>query len=286
MQALLLRLFFSTIYILCPVVSPRQIKSLIRACEHPSGEDDITRLVGQAMMFASFPHLKPADFSRTDFDDIRTGQAYLFGQVKQRFARVEQSLDGSTELVQVALLLSFWSPYDASTEVNTFWARTAVHYATRANIDQSEIPSEFLLWWCCVVRSRTLALGLRRPQKLAAVATPPLPNAHHFKHLISTDKGKPSPQQICAARAFVAICKLAAILEYVGIVNNPNMSWNPWRAPKTVDTYTDTYVKLSQVEGWLDELGLEVCLIMRQSSTDSPGPQFRAALLCLRVMIQ
>jgi hypothetical protein len=214
------------------------------------------------------------------------GQAYIFHQVRQRFVRVETQHEGRLEMVQVALLLTLWSPYDSSSQVNTFWLDKALHHASKAKLQWSKRPEHRTLWWCCVVRNRTMALGLRRPHKLTVLSTPLMPILSDFEHLIDSSQEKVGKRQICMARAFICMCKLAGIVKSIAIINNPNLSWNSWKNIEVAGSASTTFMRLSIVDGWLDALEEEVDSVRRQALTDNPTSPFEAALHTIRIMIQ
>jgi hypothetical protein len=72
----------------------------------------------------------------------------------------------------VTLLLSLWTPCDPEPQVNSYWVNRAFHHARTANLpdilrrDIASQPRSSLLWECCLIRDRMLALALRRPERL------------------------------------------------------------------------------------------------------------------------
>jgi hypothetical protein len=75
-------------------------------------------------------------------------------------------------LTQVALLLSLWTPCDPERQVNSYWVNRAFIHARAANLAHTSKhyitsqPRSRLLWECCLIRDRMLALALRRPERL------------------------------------------------------------------------------------------------------------------------
>lgn len=76
-------------------------------------------------------------------------------------------------IAQAALLLSFWTPpLDAVDEMpNARWLSIAIENSLKAKAHiasgthrpmTDESGALRRLWWCCIIRDRTLALGLRR----------------------------------------------------------------------------------------------------------------------------
>lgn len=56
-------------------------------------------------------------------------------------------------------------------KINSYWLGTAIHFARSAGVDRyqtidkgsSKRGTLKRLWWCCILRDRCMALGLRRP---------------------------------------------------------------------------------------------------------------------------
>ncbi|UPL02999.1 hypothetical protein LCI18_013933 [Fusarium solani-melongenae] len=146
--------------------------------------DRVPLLVLQAMLFSSCPFVSQESLEAFGFPDTRTARAILY-----RRARLMYCFETEFQpiyLAQAALLLSFWSPNPsepqslASTtkKANTRWLGVAIQQAKAAgaHIQASPLPHPpsvqlvgdkdrnllRRLWWCCIIRDRTLALGLRR----------------------------------------------------------------------------------------------------------------------------
>lgn len=74
---------------------------------------------------------------------------------------------------QVALLLTYHAPtiYDRT---NSYWLSTAIHFARMCGADKYQSRGLGFdckatlkrLWWCCILRDRIMALGLRRPLQI------------------------------------------------------------------------------------------------------------------------
>lgn len=77
-----------------------------------------------------------------------------------------------TTLSCVCLLLSYWSPFDLDTQVNSVWVSRAFFHARQARLGDPDIDSRTmfsrrkLIWWCCVLRDCCVSVGLRRLHRL------------------------------------------------------------------------------------------------------------------------
>jgi len=72
---------------------------------------------------------------------------------------------------QGALLMTYHVPLNEP-QINSYWLGIAIHlakgegadrYATHSARDSARHNQLKRLWWCCIIRDRTMALGLRRP---------------------------------------------------------------------------------------------------------------------------
>lgn len=68
-------------------------------------------------------------------------------------------------------MLTYYAP-TTNDRTSTYWLSTAINYARNAGADQYRTTNDILhenkgalkrLWWCCIIRAKILALGLRRP---------------------------------------------------------------------------------------------------------------------------
>ena len=72
-------------------------------------------------------------------------------------------------------MLTFWSPCDTELQVNSFWLDRAYFHAREAAIWNVQTSAgspgdrRAIIWWCCLIRDRMLATGMRRPHRLHQV---------------------------------------------------------------------------------------------------------------------
>lgn len=189
--------FESTVHTLCPAVDETEFMDWYNSKAARRGKaigprssllDD---MVFKAILFAAFPYVSGEQLAQTPSPfgaaSVAEGMKTLFDHARQLYHDQQAQYPGHRALVQTALLLSHWSPYDESDEVNSFWADEAFHHARLGAYDLSRAPKDRILWWCVVSRNRTLALGLRRPHKLKRCTPGPVPTLceleqHHQRH--------------------------------------------------------------------------------------------------------
>ena len=69
-------------------------------------------------------------------------------------------------------MLSYWSPYNSDSQVNSYWVDRAFQHARAIRLSDPDCDSGTLccrrriVWWCCLIRDRLTSFGLRRPYRL------------------------------------------------------------------------------------------------------------------------
>ncbi|KAI8649275.1 Cutinase transcription factor 1 beta-like protein [Fusarium keratoplasticum] len=123
-----------------------------------------------AMLFASCTFVCDTTVMRLGYSDIRSMRASFFRRAK---LLLDFGADSShLSSAQAALLLSF-SSMSAKKKVDTSWLTSAIENARLADAPQYsatsvsvDITQKRLLkrvWWCCIIRDRSLSLLMRRP---------------------------------------------------------------------------------------------------------------------------
>ncbi|KAL2851928.1 hypothetical protein BJY01DRAFT_244862 [Aspergillus pseudoustus] len=110
------------------------------------------------------------------FNTTRTARATFYRRAKLLF---DLETDSSfISMSQAALLLASWSfsSYDFPRKPNIPWLSIAIQHARDADAhnyksfcqgsEKYEVRKR--LWWCCIIRDRLFALGMRRPLKIPA----------------------------------------------------------------------------------------------------------------------
>ncbi|KAL7934739.1 fungal-specific transcription factor domain-containing protein [Trichoderma chlorosporum] len=143
--------------------------------------EKISLLVFQAMIFAACAFIPGAIAEATGFDCPRSATAAFYKKAKILYDFEIES--DPISLGQAALLFTFWPAglRPGPSKANSTWLSTAIRHAksVRAHhmtlnpnrIKQTAIPAQTRislrrLWWCCYIRDRILALGLRRTLRI------------------------------------------------------------------------------------------------------------------------
>ncbi|EXJ71831.1 uncharacterized protein A1O5_04332 [Cladophialophora psammophila CBS 110553] len=230
LQAELLQLYFRTVHILCPVVNEFEFYHRNYTLAKGRQRTPLQELLLHAMLFASFAHVNQLQLSKSPYKSVIEGQKALFNHVSRSYTTESERQPGNIVLIQTALILSHWSPYDTSKDVNNFWADQAIQHAASGKNFNTGRPHDRVVWWCCLTRNRMLALALRRPHKLKQHEPCDLP--------VITDFGSsvPGPEfrllresKMYAGEIFIALCKLSLIMNKIVLLRHSVSRWDDWR---------------------------------------------------------
>ncbi|VUC30026.1 unnamed protein product [Clonostachys rosea] len=138
--------------------------------------DRLSLLLLQTILFASCNFVSKTTLKALGFPNIRAARAGLYRRAKLLYdLEVESSPLASA---QAAVLLSLWAP-PSTKKPNTSWLSLAIqhaksaeahHYASMPVFSAETHPLQHRkqnilkrVWWCCIIRDRTLGLLMRRP---------------------------------------------------------------------------------------------------------------------------
>jgi len=232
--------------------------------------------VYQAITAAGFGHLSESQLFRTPYRSVHEGQEAQFDQVKARYR--SQPPEDPVVLTQICLLLSLWSPGSISegprylkhqyccsdgVQNNSYWLNLAFKHATagelwRAQPDNVGQPCRRkLLWWCCLVRDRVLALGMRRPYRLHRA---PFEETLISQVDFGLERKYPSYTDFQSKQismlAFIWLCKLSEIMAAIAVFQRRtrfSRDWNGESIQTSVEELLDV-VKLEQeLRKWKEE---------------------------------
>jgi len=190
-------------------------------------------LVYLAILAAGFGHLSEIQLHRTPYRSLHDGQGALFDQVKVRYWSAADV--DPISLIQSSLIISSWSPAPPAPihENNSYWVDLAFKHANSVQLwsgSSAECSRRRLLWWCCIVRDRHLAVVLRRPYRLHNITTTgELPSYGDF----SIEATEPSfldlPSKRLAMLSFVWLCRLSEIMARIAHFQRQfrfSLEWN------------------------------------------------------------
>ncbi|KIX06613.1 uncharacterized protein Z518_04589 [Rhinocladiella mackenziei CBS 650.93] len=263
-------LYFRNVHPLCPVIDEYEFASWYSNCtsdEELFGHCEI--VLFQAMMFMAFAHLRQEQLNKTPYSSIPHGQKTLLNKVKVLYDN-DPSGD-HVVLTKVCLLLSYWSPYDSDLYVNSHWVGRAFFHARQARLWDPDCDSgamfsrRKLTWWCCRVRDRLVALGLRRLHRLHEKnSTWPMVTSADFGAEAICPKYMPLNSKKVMMGAFIWLCKLSELMAEIGEFQLKTGFDREWRGkPEETNAIMQRIVQTSKFESrvnaWVVEFGFEDC---------------------------
>ncbi|KAJ0419597.1 fungal-specific transcription factor domain-containing protein [Aspergillus carlsbadensis] len=216
-----LRKYFLHIHPCYPVVDEAEFWSLYNQEGLWDGRSKISLMLFQAMVFAASAYVSLRTLRAIGIDNILEARDSLH----RRAALLHQfrADTDNTTVAQVGLLLSFnVSPMDVYNNTSFLTIALQAARATQAHLYKSltHLPKrqrayKKRLWWCCVVRDRCIALGMRRPLQI----TPDTFNPREEPLVEEDMEGEMAVSKVydidikrCLTRVFVVQCDLAAAL--------------------------------------------------------------------------
>jgi hypothetical protein len=162
-------------------------------------------------------------------------------------------------LTQVALMLTYWNPFDGEYRVNNYWVDQAFYHARAIKLydfehDTGPMSSRHrIIWWCCLMRDRLVACGLRRPWRIQEVKGV-------WPALKETDFGLEAvfPRFIDAEterqmiHTFIWLCKLTDVMRDIAVFHENNRFDREWSDGQVDEaTIMPTLTRVSQFDGLL-----------------------------------
>ncbi|KAH7409041.1 hypothetical protein BKA64DRAFT_664044 [Cadophora sp. MPI-SDFR-AT-0126] len=238
LQNELVTLYFRHIHPMLPGVDEHHFSTLHRNFR---GREEFMEpgdfLIYLAILAAGFGHLSEIQLHRTPYRSLHDGQGALFDQVKVRYwsaVDIDPVL-----LTQVTLIISLWSPAPPAPiqENNSFWvdlafkhANTAKLWDTRESGSSADFYRRRVLWWCCIVRDRHLAVVLRRPYRLHHIpAITDLPSKRDFGIEAMDSSFVELSLKHLAILSFVWFCRLSEIMARIANFQRQfrfSLEWN------------------------------------------------------------
>lgn len=214
LQERLIELYFRQFHHICPVVDEADFFTWYRSPEEYQGvHPQLMQLLLFSMLFAASSHLEEDELQHAPYRCVKHLQKALFAFAQAQYHLLERNHLRAESLVQSALLLSYWSPYDSTKEVNSFWVSEAIRHAVASGLpDLSSRSRRRIIWWCCITRNRMISIGLRRPTLLEKRVDGPLPEIRDFGDEISNPHFVSKEAKMYFAQAFIMLCSLTRIM--------------------------------------------------------------------------
>ncbi|KAI5864845.1 fungal-specific transcription factor domain-containing protein [Durotheca rogersii] len=175
--------YFLHVHPIMPIVNEGDFWDMYCGQNSAGPTDSVSLVFFQALLFSSCNFVSKNSIKALGFPSIRTARATFYRRTKLLFDfDTEASL---IDLAQTALLLSFWATNWslASKKLNSTWLGIAIQnakssdahlYAVKPTYSAVTDPVQHKkqntlkrLWWCCLIRDRILALGVRRSLQIS-----------------------------------------------------------------------------------------------------------------------
>ncbi|KAI1103601.1 fungal-specific transcription factor domain-containing protein [Jackrogersella minutella] len=175
--------YFLHIHPILPIINEGDFWDIYCNPSFSDANEKISLVFFSAVLFSSCNFVSKSSIKALGFPSIRAARATFYRRTKLLF-----DFDTETSLIslaQSALLLSYWATNWslASKKLNSSWLGIAIQnakssdahlYAVKPNYSAITDPAKYKkqrvlkrLWWCCLIRDRILALGVRRSLQIS-----------------------------------------------------------------------------------------------------------------------
>ena len=138
-------------------------------------------------------------------------------------------------LTKVALLLTYWSPFDTEYQVNNYWTDRAFHHARAIRLwdrprENTTTSTRYrLIWWCCLLRDRLISIALRRPYRIhEAKSSWPIISEADFGLEVMFPQFITVKTKRSTIDAFIWLCKLSDIMRDIAVFQEEKRFDREW----------------------------------------------------------
>ncbi|KAL2430662.1 hypothetical protein ABEF95_012376 [Exophiala dermatitidis] len=255
-------LYFRHVHPLCPIVDEFEFARIYRECERE--EDLFSRfdvMLFLAMMFVAFAHVGNSALEMSSASTVVAGQKALLEHVKSLYKN-SSTYTNQTTLTCTCLLLSYWSPFDLDTQVNSRWVHRAFFHARQARLGDPDFDSgtmfsrRKIIWWSCVLRDRLVSVGLRRLHRLHKIESRwgPVTTADFGAEAVCPQFMGVESKRVMMS-AFIWMCNLIPLICGIGTFHaNRKFQWE-WRDVSSAnhDLLLEELMQCSAYESQLKE---------------------------------
>ncbi|KIW19593.1 hypothetical protein PV08_00166 [Exophiala spinifera] len=227
----LLRCYVQYVHPYLPLLDLQEFLATVQK-DQPT--DTVSLLLFQAVMFAATAYIDMRYLIAQGYATRKAARKAFFQRVKLLYDFDYES--DRVSLVQSVLLMTYWYETPDDPKDVWHWLGVAISVARTIglNCDTSNAPMMSLqqrrlwkrIWWCCYMRDRLVAIGMRRPMRisngdsdvpmleLADFETDPLP-AQLTRMLGGCPTVKDSTKRVALARMCIALAKLCVCISQV-----------------------------------------------------------------------
>ena len=138
-------------------------------------------------------------------------------------------------LTKIALLLTYWSPFDSEYQVNNYWTDRAFYHARVIRLwdrpGENAVTSRRyrLIWWCCLLRDRLISIAMRRPYRIhEAKSSWPLVTEADFGLEVMFPKFITVKTKKSLIQAFIWLCKLSDVMRDIAVFHEQTRFDREW----------------------------------------------------------
>lgn len=231
-----------------------------------------------AVFFGAFGHLGNHQLAGSPFSSVVEGQTRVF-EVTRALFHANSEWKGDIALVQTALILSYWSPQDTTTEVNAYWVDHATQHAIDGGFfSEGSEKHQRVIMWCCLVRNRTIVLGLRRPQLLYKLEPGRLPEPADFCECCTDGSIQELKVKRCGVRSFILTCKLSEIMAAI-IESRTKVHWGSWWQEGKDMAQILRFHEVTLIDESLNRWGQEYHILCQETEDFGSGATNMATLM-------
>lgn len=227
----LLRCYVQYVHPYLPLLDLQEFLAIVQR-DQPT--DTVSLLLFQAVMFAATAYIDMRYLVAQGYATRKAARKAFFQRVKLLYD-FDYEVDRVT-VVQGVLLMTYWYENPDDPKDVWHWLGVAISVARTIglNCDTSNAPLMSLqqrrlwkrIWWCCYMRDRLIAIGMRRPMRisngdsdvtmleLADFETDPLPT-QLTRMLGGCPTAKDSSKRVALARMCIALAKLCVCISQV-----------------------------------------------------------------------
>ncbi|KAJ9131606.1 C6 zinc finger domain containing protein [Pleurostoma richardsiae] len=214
--------YFRHVHPVLPLLNELEFWTMYLVPRPPSdAQARLSLFLFQAILFVSCPYVPASTLRSLGFPTVRRARGEFYSRAKALFDIDTYRNDVAN--AQGALMLTYHA-LSNDDKTNTYWLSTAVHFARNAGADQYAAVDDTLqrkrsslkrLWWCCILRDRIMALGLRRSLHIRSTefdfSQTGLTESDFQDEIRGSMVYNPATKQVLAQLA-VSFCELAVAL--------------------------------------------------------------------------
>uniref|UniRef100_A0A0B7K1V3 Oxidase FUB9 n=2 Tax=Bionectria ochroleuca TaxID=29856 RepID=A0A0B7K1V3_BIOOC len=251
-----IRQYFIYVHPCLPLVNERTFWSIYSRTDNVQRKTSFFSLaLFQAMLFAATRFVPINMINACGFEDLRSARNAFYRRAELLLAHnLERD---SFVLAQTCLLLSLQATlFEPS--LNSTWLSKAISHAEHAGankyfsqavMDAGRILENKRLWWCCILRDRMIAVGVRRSIQVTPdrfdFTNPGLEEADLAEEIETSEVYSPEMKNLLV-RIIVAQCALAVAMTWTMTIVYPTGDFSSQSRSSTVSQLVTSMVEIER----------------------------------------